>query len=254
MYIYEGMDEYLNKLNGHIFSREEIEDIAYLLIDFIEIDDYVSDIIFDVPGIDFGTYNFYTKEIKFSYDNLVQIGDIDYKSSSLTDNRNAFINMTMLQTLFHEILHAMQNYIAFNTDWPLAPLLKLDIVYFDDHTISDEDYDRYHDLFLIEREANITALENILSIIKKHLKDEELYEYFKNRLDGFMIDCYYKDGDTVTSPIEFVYGDLYGLEAPCVHNMDLYDRIKLGFKISVSEYDQFIKDKDNLILAKNNLN
>lgn len=251
---FEGISEYLGKLNHHIFSIEELKNMTYKLIEYIEIEDYFSGISFIIENnTDLGTYNFMTKEMKLHRKHLIWTAEDDFANSHLTNNRIAFINLSILEALFHEICHAIQNYVAFDANWPLSPLLKLDIVSFYNHTVSDEDYDKYHDAFLYEREANTTAIENILCIIKQYLQDDELYEYFRDRLHGFMIESYQKDGEKIISPIELIYTNIYGLEPPCVHNMDLYDRIKLGFAVSKEEYEQYIRNKNEMILAKNGL-
>lgn len=251
----EVISKYLGRLNEHILSVEELKDITYTLVENFELKDYFSGIEFNIPNnTDLGTYNFITKKMRLHRKHLIWMAEDDYKRSKLTSNRITFINLSILEALFHEMVHAMQNYIAFDANWTLSPLLKMDIVSFYNHTVSDEDYDAYHNAFPYERDANATAIEYILYIIQNYVHDDELYEYFKNRLHGFMIEHYQKDGDNITSPIEFVYTDIYGLAVPCVHNMDLYDRIKLGFNVSAEEYDQYIRNKNEMILAKNNLN
>lgn len=251
MFIDNAISDYLKDIDDHIYTKEEIEDMVDKIIKDAQLDDYYNGIRFTTDNNDdMGSYNFLSKIIKIYYEHVIWIAEDDFDELGLTKNRNAFINLSILETLFHEITHVIQNFIITESDWPLAPLLRLDVLYFNEHIVSDEDYTRYHDYFLYERDANATALEHLLYIIRRYVKDDEIFECFKERLHSFMVEGYSKDGDIVTSPIEFIFKNLYKLDVPCVQNMDLYDRMKLGFIVSKEEYDRYINNRNRIILAK----
>lgn len=251
MVMENAISSYLKKINDHIYTKDEIEAMVESIIKVSELEDYYKGIRFTMDNNDdIGSYNFLSKLIKIYYDHVIWIAEDDFDELGLEENRIAFINLSILETLFHEITHVIQNYIAFESDWALAPLVRLDIIYFNEHIVSDENYTKYHDLFLYERDANVTALEHVLYIIRRYVKDDAIFECFKERLHGFLIEGYSKEDDTITSPMEFVFKELYGLEIPCVHNMDLYDRMKLGFMITKEEYDRYVNNKNRIILAK----
>lgn len=251
MVIMESISSYLEAIKDHIYTIDELKMMVESIIQESELDDYYSDIEFTMQSnADIGSYNFASKIIKLFYEHIIWIAEDDFDELKLNKNKIAFINLSILEALFHEITHVIQNYIAFESNWALAPLVRLDIICFNEHVVSDEDYTKYHDFFLYERDANATALEHVLYIIRKYVHDDDIFECFKERLHGFLIDGYSKEENQIISPIEFVFKELYKLEVPCVHNMDLYDRIKLGFMITKEEYDRYINNKNKIILAK----
>ena len=253
MNLYQGIKKYIKDIDKHIYTKEEIRDMAYELVSFAELDDYFEDLIFSSDdNNNLGSYNYSTKIIKFKYDDILEIAKNDFENG-IGNDEIVFTNLCLLEALFHEMMHVIQNHVAFATDWPLSVLVKIDILLFADHTISDEEYDEFHDFFMIEREAMISALENILLIIRYYVKNSETYELFKGRLEAFIRQGYAKIDGKVISPMEYVYQNIYDLEPPVISNMALYDRMKLGFPISVKEYNKYLASTKGMSILKKNL-
>ena len=169
-------------------------------------------------------------------------------------HRESMINLFILKTLIHEITHIYHNYLISECDNDIAKVFYVELEYFqtDSDLVSDQ-YQTHYNKLIFERDANISAIENILRIIKKYINDPKLYEYYLNTLKEYLLAGYEEDGDKIISPIEVVYRDLLQQGMIEADNIDLYDRIKLGFQVSDDDMRYFVENIDAIVKTKNNL-
>lgn len=250
------LNKIIPKINKEILSKELIEEYVSSLIDYLELYEFYNGIIF-VPRnfSDLASYNFHTLKVKINIDRIIKEANLRYHFTNLSNKKIVFINLAILEALYHEVIHIFQNYVLTCTDWGFAELFKKDVYYLNNLDETEETnklYSNYHDLFVIERDANITSFENILHIIIENLHDEDLKEYFLRVLSSALMYGYDFNGSS-TSPMKTIFEELYLEDTPVVENLDLYDRIKYGFQINKKEYKWFKKNNKGLILSKNNL-
>lgn len=250
------LNKIIPKINKEILSKELIEEYVTSLIDYLELYEFYSGIIFVPKNFsDLASYNFHTLKIRMNINRIIKEANLRYHFTKLSDKKILFINLAILEALYHEVIHIFQNYVLTCTNWGFAELFKKDVHYLNSLDETDEAtkiYSNYHDLFVIERDANITSFENILHIVIENLNDEELKQYFLEVLSSSLMYGYDFNGSS-TSPLKTIFEELYLEDAPNVENLDLYDKIKYGFQIGKSEYKWFKKNSKGLILSKNNL-
>lgn len=243
----------LTNIEDHIYDELEIKRYIYALINYLEVNDYFRGVLFNsINTQGLATYSFKTQKIKINYNLILKEATQEYIHSGLNKKIITFINLELLQAIFHEVMHVIHNYMAFDGELSIGYIYLVDIEALNNLNISNEEYWKIHDLMPIEREANITALENILMIIKRYINDDKLFEYYLNKLSYFMLDGYQIDKN-ITSPMEYLYNEIYHLELPTISNIDLYDKIKLGIPLKRNELRTYTNKEIYIILKKNNL-
>lgn len=242
------LDKLLKKINTKVFSEKDIKEYIDTLVDYMELNNYYKGTRFVKGDRPLATYSFNTLLIKIHLYQLLKIANTDYLYYKYQCQKPLFINLAILETVYHEVIHIFQNYVFKESDFPLRQLFGNDIMYLNSLDSKDNTYTNYHDFFVIERDANIAAVENILRIIKVYIDSPLLFDLYMERLKSFLIIGY----DT-TSPIEKIYKDLYYMDPPIIENVDLYDRIRLGFQLSDKELECWNNSQHKIILEKNNL-
>lgn len=243
----------LSNIEKHVLTDKEIKSYIYALVDYLDVGDYFKGVIIkSLVGRSLATYSFETLKIKMDTDFIKMVATKEYEQANLRKIIIAFTNLEILQAIYHEVTHVVHNYIAFGTNIPIGYLYRVDICALNELEISDEDYEKIHDLMTIEREANITSLENILLIIKKYIGNDNLFEYHLRKLQTFMLDGY-EIKKEIISPMEVLYQNIYQLNIPSVANIDLYDQIKLGLPIEKKDIRTYRNNERYIILKKNNL-
>lgn len=243
-----------SSIKNKIFTQEEIINYIKQVISYLEITDYLSDILFTtVKYQDLASYNFKSKQLKVS---LIAIMN-EVKMEINNDNRLNFTlltNLTIILTLIHEINHILQNYFITESNIPLFQIFKEELELFEDESEAVlRYYQTNYSSFIFEREADINSCENVLKIINSCCFDQITFDYFYDLLKKELISGYTVHDSFVYSPIERIYSELLRRDIPSVDNIDTYDRIKLGLMVSKAEYDHFIQNIDQVILSKNNL-
>lgn len=243
----------LSNIEEHVLIDKEIKAYIYALVNFLGLNSYFKGVIIkSLEEKALATYSFETFKIKMDSEFIKKMAISEYEHSDLRKTIIAFINLEILQAIYHEVTHIVHNYMAFGTEVSIGCLFRIDIFALNELNISDEEYEIIHDLMTIERDANITSLENILIIIKKYIKNSNLFEYYLRKLQTFMLEGYEIKKDIV-SPMEVLYSDVYHLELPDVSNIDLYDRIKLGLPLAKKDVRTYKNNERYIILKKNNL-
>lgn len=157
----------LSNLESHILTDREIKSYVYALVNYLELNDYFKGVIIkSLEERTLATYNFQTLKVKIDADYIKKVAVLEYEHANLRKIIIAFTNLEILQAIYHEVSHIIHNYMAFGTEVPIGYLYRTDIGALNILDISDDEYDRIHGFMIIEREANINALENILIVIK----------------------------------------------------------------------------------------
>ncbi len=253
MFLAINANHILSNIENHIFTDKEVKSYIYALVNYLDLGDYFKGVIIKtLKDKNLATYNFDTLKIKIDTDFIRIFAVLEYEQTNLKKAIIAFSNLEILEAIYHEIVHIIHNYFAFGSMIPIGYLYRVDIWALNELDLDDEEYDKIHDLMTIERDANITSLENILFIIKKYIKNDNLFEYYLKKLQFLMLEGYDIKKDII-SPMEILYNDVYNLDLPNISNIDLYDRIKLGLPLEKKDIRTFKNKEIYIILKKNNL-
>lgn len=184
----------LEKIKTNIFSYEDIIIFVNDLITHLGINDYLKEIRFLPSTFDadlviykckdqilrkdtaykndkyviknsvniLATYSFFERVMKIDIDNIIR------EAKDYFDNDESelilFINMSIIECLIHETVHAYQNFAIHETNYSLYQLMALELPKFE--LMDDDQYDKYYNTFIFEREAIITTYEAIMIISK----------------------------------------------------------------------------------------
>lgn len=247
-YLYE-------KISFKIFDEHDIKRYISDVIDYLELNDYLTDVLFtEDKYVNLAAYNFQYRTIKVSMKAIINEARMVINMMNDKSDYELKINLFILEALIHEIHHVYHNYLVRECDNEISTIFynQLSHFYREDEQ-SNNEYESYYNKLIFERDANISAIENILRIIQKHLDNKEIYDYYYNELKKFILAGYVVEDSRIISPFEIVQGELLKLEMLTVEGIDLYDRLKLGFQVSRDEFEYFNDNSDEIILTKNNL-
>ena len=252
MIFVETSDHFYSKLDHHILSLNEIEAYVFNLINRLEIEEYISDVVFDDELDHLGSYSFEDEAIKLNVSGIIQEAKKLFVDFKINKDQILFVNLNILEAVLHEVMHGIQNCNLNETDFAYNILYAKELAYKD--TIRDDLYDKYYYLFSYERDAIITSIENLLHIIRDRYPDKEkIFEYFLSNLYSFLVLGYTINVCKIKSPAEKMYDEVYHETTPTLSNIDTYDRMKLGYQMTPHNFRSFKRNKVKKILAKNDL-
>ena len=248
-------DYLYNKITKEIFTKEDVTQYIYDIVTYLELNEYLTDVIFtDDRYVNLASYNFKDRNIKVSMKAIINEAKMMINTMKSKSSMELKINLFILESLIHEIHHVYHNYLISDTELPISQIFYNELSYFYlDDPEHQKAYEDYYSMLIFERDANISAIENILRIIQKYAKNDEVFEFYLSELKKFILTGYSVDNGKVISPIEAVYKDLLHYDLFSVDNIDLYDRLKLGFQVSKDEIEYFKDNSDTILLTKNNL-
>ena len=244
-----------DKITLNVFSEDDIKFYINDIVSFLELNEYLADIVF-IPDRykNLGSYHLGERKMNIAIKAIVNEARLVLNMMDDKPHQESMINLFILKTLLHEITHIYHNYLITECDSDIAKVFYLELAYFQsDSEIVAQQYEKHYSKLIFERDANITSVENILRIIKKYVNDPMLYDYYFEYLKHYLLSGYSEDNDTITSPIEIVYGDILHQDMIVADNIDLYDRFRLGFQVNRDEMSYFKDNIDTIIKAKNNL-
>ena len=239
------------KLLTEELSINDLKTYIGKIIDYLDINDYVNDIV-ESDLTDLACYNTKDKIIKVNLKGINKIANFNYLFDGLEGNKNLYKNLTILVSLFHELTHTIQyNLIEQDSENRIT----LPSLYYREFTtineMSNTNYARYYYCIILEREANITAYENITHMLYHHFNQEhDLLESFLGDLKHILTHEYVVDNGQVYSPLNTLYQSYYHEDTPRIEGLDTYDALKLGVNISVDDYNKFIYHSDEMINEK----
>lgn len=256
--------EVLDVIYKYTFNKEFpnsyfIDHILDIIIDNDELDDYIKDIEYNYQSSALASYFYENKILKFNTDkileesiNLYQIYNKIYDNDSF--NEYFFLCLSFLDVIYHEVEHVIQNkkMNTYNDDSFEKELIYINNIAVD---VYPRLYKKYHDLFSIEREANINSCNKIRSIISN---SEIYFKYSKNIFDkkyNKLISEYYTKNSfpllkfLTIIRVKLLYDDILInknntniILKRTKKNMSLEDRIIKGLPLDKHEYHS-IKNK-----------
>lgn len=243
---------YLAKKLTHVVFNEQ--DVHYFVSDIIKhlgIPDYLKGIESKSCGNgNLATYDFFSRILKINLANIIEEANKYYEA----DNQNlkiAFVNLFILLSIIHELVHAFQNYAINETDYDIYKLMKKEICFV--QSMGDEEFNKHYTMFTYERDALVKSHEEILKIICDHVRNKQIFDFFRNCLIQFMLSGYTCKRLTVVSPLEHNFKHLFNEEVPSVATSNIYNTLQMGFPIKVVNYRRFKKYGKILVVRKNNL-
>ena len=253
----------LNKFDDkYIISKKDILGIALSYIELNGLENYFKDISFSSDSKFMGYYNIKTNEIvlnddkimKFCYrlyDKLNKFNAID------EDYYSYFINFYYLYIIYHELTHVNQKAKYENG---INDNNLFNYLYETCFKIREEDkslYNKYHELFPMEIEANnngfLTAY-NLMQYTKLPGKECKMMHF--QYLTTLLINYEKVSDDRILTPIEKLT-----LETNCIdldkvyellnnENISKIGRLNYGLPISEREYDTIQKEKQKILRHK----
>lgn len=244
-----GIDKYLKEVR-FLPSTRDIDLVIYSIQDkTIKKDtNYKNDpYVIENSSKILSTYSFFDKVMKIDFDNIINEAYEYFDNDE--DELTLFINMCIIECLIHEIVHVYQNYAIHETNYSLYQLMALELSRFE--IMDDQEYDKFYNTFIFEREAIITTYEALMMISKVFLQNDALFEYYKDCLSKVLLGGYkVKKSRKVTSPLEIKYKQLFKKSVPEVASLDIYETLKFGFPVTYQEYCNFQKNNSEIILRK----
>lgn len=235
-------EKLISQIKKHQYLTEDaITEYVDELIKMMDLHDYYA-------GIDFvdnykrnavTIYSFETKIITFSFNEVKIIVNEIIKNNNLNVNNIDFFNIYCILNLLHEVIHIVQYYLIGETDWAIAELFYQELMLVSKMK-DNEIYDNYHDLFAFERDAILTSLETIESILDEYFDFKEIREFIHTMLI-YHLEYGYFCYEDAHSPMELIFQDLFKIDAPTLENLDDYNMIKLGCSINEENYQECIK-------------
>ena len=237
-----------------LLTEKEILSYVNDLIDYIEINDYLSYVSFNEKiGVNnLAIYNFDNLSLKMNLNNIKRYVNKAYILVEDIKNVNTilFTNFAIIVSIIHEVVHAYQNYLIHEND------ISLGLEFYKELEFAYNNYQLYlknYQYFTFERDACATSYDTILEYLSNYFPDEvDLFNYYLSYLDTLIRYGYNIDKE-ITSPIETLYQDLFHEEPISILGVDLIDRMKLGFQITREDYNNYYKNTRQLLLSKINL-
>lgn len=238
---------YDKTIDNKILDSKDIEKILEILVVEKRLNDYILNIsIQQIRNSNLASYSTYTKKITI-YTEMINQMVKDIEKNILNINvfeATLYKNLSILQTLLHEVEHANQQKNAYNDNTLEALIIRLS------YLVNNGYNEHLYEYCPEERLAEIKTFEEIFILVshinKKLITLPDIIEMerLKRQLRGY----HYKN-NFVTIPIVdyFTIGnkkellDTFNLSNDCLENYTLNDRCKYGFPISINEYGTSMK-------------
>lgn len=235
--------DYLRLLNQHqrLVTTEDIEYIFNILsslfdveikgLEFVENDSYIL------------SYDYSNKRVRVDYNSVIKYYFEKAKKSGL--DLVSLINYYITFALIHEFCHEVQRSSELDSD--IKKVYDLCFRYTGEGETTNKlvemvrkmIYNKLHDYFAIEINANVIATEYLISIL-----DSEYRNYFMSELYKMIKSCY----------IDFDLLSMYNKEllfdtSELVFDMSFHDKIRAGIYVTPEERE-YISTKGNLRLDR----
>ncbi|MCH5167655.1 MAG: hypothetical protein J1F35_07200 [Erysipelotrichales bacterium] len=237
----------LKNIEHQIFTKKDIENYIWEIVNEFELNDYLKDIIFtnDIEHLAF--YHFGERTLKINYEEMINDAENNYGKEDKHE-LVIFTNLYILTSLVHEIVHILQNYYARTSRKPIRIYMKTEILCFS--TLTKELYDKYYDCFSFEREAIVTSLEVVLYVIKTKIKNEELYGYFRDWLAESLLSGYIIKHKKLISPAHIISKNVMKISGSYKPKYNIYSKLKYGFDLPYWQYNYFKNNAATIINKK----
>ena len=248
--IYSIFNKYIK--SGNKISIEDYKIIIDIFIKYNDLKDIVYETRFNNKPSIFrpmlGELNINIKDLDTGY----------YLNSKIIDQseKRVYANMYSLFPIFHELSHSIQLRVMDLDNGDIETKMQSIAVHgfgkknFDELRDRDEYYQKYHDLFIQERTANIDAINHIFEL-SKYL-DESHNETF-NQVTYMRQFYYFKDyTKEFASPTKRLYKDIFNRDDIwnyiyyLTERLELSDRMRFGVEVTKDEALKF----NNLVLSR----
>lgn len=243
-------DILLKKISTSIYDEADIRIFIKELVSHLGLDEYLSEISFDYKDpYSMAIYYRDSRFLKIDLDSLIEDANSLYDRDN-DEEKILFINVMILLTLVHEVVH-MHQASRRNDTTGIYKIISKEVQLL--QILSDEEYDEYYIYFSSEREANITSFEAILYLLSTKLKNDALFEYMLDCLTNELLSGYKRKAKKFISPMQVISSRFSKRAFNVIKNEDIYNSLKYGYPVAKEEYDKFKNNSKEIILEKNNL-
>lgn len=244
-------DELLSKISTSIFTENDIKVYINDLVTHLNLNEYLAEIKFNfIHQLYLATYDYYTYNLKIDLKGIIDYAEGLYNRDDNEEEKTLFINIMILLTLIHEVVHIKQNSRLLDK-FGIYNLIKKELGLI--QILTDEEYDEYYIYFTFERDANATSFEAILYLLSTKIKNDALYEYILDNLTKILLSGYKRKGSKLMSPMQVISSRFSKRSFNMVSNRDIYNSLKYGYPVTREEYMDFKSNSKKIILEKNNL-
>lgn len=215
-------------LDSKLLTKQDVEKFAYDYIEHNKLDKQVNNISFTCRDNNWGNYSQTEKTISLNHDLLLSYLEDTNKNN---DNKNIRINLNYIKVILHELKHAnqMKTLQTRNKNVVIINALNESFEY-----VYSKLYDRAHDKFIIEYNADLESLielNNLLNKFNSTYRKEITDEIYKKLSKYYILyDCPLKLFNILSNNPNTDYYDNYNY-----NKISLQDRILYGLPIKKSE-------------------
>ena len=252
--IYKEINEQLN--NGQKLTADHLACLAEIYIKENHLEDYVKHLDISDGMICHGEYDNLNMRLSLSpetsyNDRMKDIGinrndyKVNEKIYKMDEFRNWYLKqfiypqyimreltIRVLHVLYHELVHAKQNYIRYEGNNNIKEILD------NEKVLMQNNYSAYldfHDNFIAEYNANVEGYLEVHRLFERKLNDIKAKEILLNARKYF-INQYKEKDNTVLSPYEWMHL-IFRVDKVDTNNLDIKDRLLYGLPIEKAVYE-----------------
>lgn len=253
---------YTYTINKKVPDDNFIDSIISIIIKEEKLIEYVKDIDYNYQNIALASYFYESRILKFNinkmikdYSDIYKIHKRIYDTSSDYFDKYLFICLSVLEVIFHEIEHVIQNKKA-NTlpqDSFERKLIEINNIAIE---VYPSVYKKHHDLFSIEREANIISCNKIRTFLDmSEITTKYFMNIFNSKYNRLIKEYYSKNscpllelltitgGKISYSGISITRNNTNKILMKTKRNLSLEERLIKGLPLNKEEY-YLIKNKE----------
>lgn len=251
---------YTYTINKKVPDDNFIDSIMSIIIKEEKLIEYVKDIDYNYQNIALASYFYESRILKFNinkmikdYSDIYKIHKRIYDTSSDYFDKYLFICLSVLEVIFHEIEHVIQNKKA-NTlpqDSFERKLIEINNIAIE---VYPSVYKKHHDLFSIEREANIISCNKIRTFLDmSEITTRYIINVFNSKYNRLIKEYYSKNSCPLLELLTITGGKISYSGIPITRNNT--NKILMKTKRSLSLEERLIKglplNKEEYYLIKN---
>ena len=241
---------------GSKLTPEHLQYLAEIYIKENHLQDYVKDLDIHDGMICHGQYDNLNMRLSMSPETCYKdrIKDLgiqhnDYKVKEKIypedENRNWYLrqyvypqyimrelSIRVLHVLYHELVHAKQNYIRHEGDKTIKEILDNEKILMQNNIAA---YTDFHDNFVVEYNANVEGYLEVHRLFEQKLNDYRAKEILI-LARRYFINQYKENDDFILSPYEWMHR-IFRLDQVDTKNLSLKDRILYGLPIEKAVYE-----------------
>lgn len=252
----------LNKFDdNYIIKEKDILDVAASYVKDNNLEQYLSDIVFDPNNMHLGHYNLKTNKIVLNDEKIIKFG---YKLFDKLQNRfeinenyyTYFLNFYYLYIIYHELVHVSQK-ARYESN-----INKKDDVFnylfelcFSLHSNDNSFYKENHDFFPMEIDANNTGYLKAYTLMEyTKLPGKECKMMYLQYLHSLLNNYQKINNERIITPIDKLAMENGNVDINKIgellneSKLSKIERMNLGLNITSKEYDSVIKEKTKCLI------